>query len=121
MGPKTVVLTVFTVNCLIIPSASRILFGMTDAAQDALMDPSAITGWHFHVYFDEESRDKAWKLRELVEKHLKDKLTELGRFHEVGGFLKFFFRSKIYLDYFNNKFPKCIKTRKICKNQIFRK
>ncbi|KAI1701759.1 dopa 4,5-dioxygenase family domain-containing protein [Ditylenchus destructor] len=55
---------------------------MTDAAKDALVDPSAITGWHFHVYFDAESKEKAWILRELVEQHLKDKLTELGRFHE---------------------------------------
>ena len=45
------------------------------------LDPSAITSWHAHVYFDAASRDAAWTLRETIERELAGRL-EMGRFHE---------------------------------------
>ena len=40
-----------------------------------------IESWHAHVYFDEASRDAAWRLRERIVAHFGDRL-EMGRFHE---------------------------------------
>ena len=40
---------------------------------------SLIEDWHAHVYFDEESKDAAWSLREEIGKQFE---VELGRFHE---------------------------------------
>jgi len=51
------------------------------AAATKPMDPSAITGWHAHVYFDAASRDAAWALRELIEGALEGRIA-MGRFHE---------------------------------------
>ena len=45
------------------------------------LDPSAITSWHAHVYFDAASRDAAWTLRQLIDTELKGRV-QLGRFHE---------------------------------------
>lgn len=42
---------------------------------------TVIHSWHAHVYFDAASRDRAWALREMVERELGS-LVELGRFHE---------------------------------------
>lgn len=47
----------------------------------ATLQPSAITSWHAHVYFDAGSRDAAWALREQVTQALAGQV-ELGRFHE---------------------------------------
>ncbi len=47
----------------------------------ALIDPSVVTSWHAHVYFDAASRDAAWGLRELIATALAGRV-ELGRFHE---------------------------------------
>jgi len=38
-----------------------------------------IESYHAHVYFDAESRDRAWILREKIE---QDFDMEMGRFHE---------------------------------------
>lgn len=45
------------------------------------MDPSLIKSWHAHVYFDAESRDDAWALREAIEVELAAQMA-MGRFHE---------------------------------------
>lgn len=44
-------------------------------------DISEIQSWHAHVYFDAQSRDAAWALRQRIEAHFAGKL-EMGRFHE---------------------------------------
>lgn len=47
----------------------------------SLLDPTLITSWHAHIYFDADSRDAAWALRQ----HIQDALSghfEMGRFHE---------------------------------------
>ena len=43
--------------------------------------PSLIGSWHAHVYFDAASRDRAWALREVIQRELGG-LIEIGRFHE---------------------------------------
>jgi DOPA 4,5-dioxygenase len=43
--------------------------------------PSLIASWHAHVYFDAASRDRAWALREVIQRELAG-LVEIGRFHE---------------------------------------
>lgn len=40
---------------------------------------TAIKDWHAHVYFDPQTRDRAWALREKIEKAFT---IEMGRFHE---------------------------------------
>ena len=45
------------------------------------LDPSIITGWHAHVYFDAASRDAAWAMRETVGSALAGRV-QIGRFHE---------------------------------------
>jgi DOPA 4,5-dioxygenase len=45
------------------------------------LDPSIITGWHAHVYFDAASRDAAWAMRETVQAGLAGRV-QIGRFHE---------------------------------------
>jgi aromatic ring-cleaving dioxygenase len=42
-------------------------------------DLDRIEGFHAHVYFDEDSKDRAWALRELIEEKFN---IEMGRFHE---------------------------------------
>ena len=44
-------------------------------------DPTAITDWHAHVYFDAATRDAAWALRELIGAELTGRV-QIGRFHE---------------------------------------
>jgi aromatic ring-cleaving dioxygenase len=46
-----------------------------------LLNPSAITSWHAHVYFDGSSRDAAWALRGVIETELGSRI-QMGRFHE---------------------------------------
>jgi len=46
-----------------------------------LLDPSIISGWHAHVYFDAASRDAAWAMRETVQAELAGRV-QIGRFHE---------------------------------------
>ena len=41
--------------------------------------PPGIKDWHAHVYFDAATRDKAWALRERIEKSFE---IDMGRFHE---------------------------------------
>jgi aromatic ring-cleaving dioxygenase len=41
--------------------------------------PEAIQDYHAHVYFDADSRDVAWALREEIEDTFD---IEMGRFHE---------------------------------------
>lgn len=45
------------------------------------MDNSAIESWHAHVYFDAESREAAWTLREAINRRFDGEM-EMGRFHE---------------------------------------
>lgn len=45
------------------------------------LHPSTIQSWHAHVYFDADSRDAAWSLREVIEAELAGRI-EMGRFHE---------------------------------------
>jgi DOPA 4,5-dioxygenase len=47
----------------------------------ASLAPSLIGSWHAHVYFDAASRDRAWTLREVIQRELAG-LVEIGRFHE---------------------------------------
>lgn len=47
-----------------------------------VVDGSKITGWHAHIYFDGDSRDAAWQLRETIKKHIGDKVA-IGHFHEA--------------------------------------
>jgi aromatic ring-cleaving dioxygenase len=42
---------------------------------------SVIKSWHAHIYFDADSRDAAWVLRQVIEQELGASI-ELGRFHE---------------------------------------
>ncbi len=43
--------------------------------------PTRIDSWHSHVYFDPQTRDKAWALREKIVEHFAGRM-EMGRFHE---------------------------------------
>lgn len=56
------------------PSAS------IDAAMTQPRRPH-IDSWHAHVYFDADSRDAAWALRETILVELADAML-MGRFHE---------------------------------------
>lgn len=42
-------------------------------------DPAKISGYHAHVYFDADSKETAWALREKIEQTFD---MEMGRFHE---------------------------------------
>ena len=55
------------------------------------MSTPEIEDWHAHVYFDAESRDAAWALREKIEKAFD---IVMGRFHEkpVGPHPRFSFQ-----------------------------
>jgi aromatic ring-cleaving dioxygenase len=46
-----------------------------------LADPANIASWHAHIYFDADTRDTAWALRETIAAELGD-AVEIGRFHE---------------------------------------
>jgi aromatic ring-cleaving dioxygenase len=46
-----------------------------------LADPANIASWHAHIYFDADTRDSAWALRETIAAELGD-AVEIGRFHE---------------------------------------
>lgn len=41
----------------------------------------SITSWHAHVYFEAQTRDAAWALRETVAAQFAGRF-EMGRFHE---------------------------------------
>jgi aromatic ring-cleaving dioxygenase len=43
------------------------------------METPEIKDWHAHVYFDAATRDRAWALRERIEKSFE---INMGRFHE---------------------------------------
>jgi aromatic ring-cleaving dioxygenase len=45
------------------------------------LDVADIANWHAHVYFDADTRDAAWTLRNEIEARFGDVL-QLGRFHE---------------------------------------
>jgi aromatic ring-cleaving dioxygenase len=45
------------------------------------LHPSIIGSWHAHVYFDADSRQAAWALREVIGVALAGRM-DLGRFHE---------------------------------------
>ena len=47
----------------------------------SLLEPTSISSWHAHVYFDAQSREAAWAFREVIAERL-GKLVQLGRFHE---------------------------------------
>ncbi|MDN0084772.1 DOPA 4,5-dioxygenase family protein [Crenobacter sp. SG2305] len=47
----------------------------------AYLDVAGITSWHAHVYFNTNSRDVAWALREEVIARFGS-IAEVGRFHE---------------------------------------
>ena len=44
-------------------------------------ETGAIESWHAHVYFDADTRDKAWALRETIMRDFAGRM-EMGRFHE---------------------------------------
>ena len=44
-----------------------------------MLETSLIEDWHAHVYFDAESREAAWALREAIEAGFE---MAMGRFHE---------------------------------------
>ncbi|WP_323119055.1 DOPA 4,5-dioxygenase family protein [Burkholderia alba] len=46
-----------------------------------LLDTTAITSWHAHIYFDASRRDLAWAFRQTVDQRFGT-LLQLGRFHE---------------------------------------
>ncbi|WP_321878226.1 DOPA 4,5-dioxygenase family protein [Paraburkholderia bannensis] len=46
-----------------------------------LADPASIASWHAHIYFDDQTRDTAWALRETIAAEIGD-AVEIGRFHE---------------------------------------
>jgi aromatic ring-cleaving dioxygenase len=66
-----------------------------------LLDVSAISSWHAHVYFDGGSRDAAWALREQIEARFAGKL-QMGRFHErpVGPHPMWSYQLEFELPYF---------------------
>lgn len=45
------------------------------------IDPTEITGWHAHIYFDADTRDAAWALREIIDARWGN-IVQIGRFHE---------------------------------------
>ena len=45
------------------------------------LDVNSISSWHAHVYFDAESRDRAWAFREIIAATLGNRVS-MGRFHE---------------------------------------
>jgi len=45
------------------------------------LDVTRIQDWHAHVYFDADSREDAWKFREVVTGQFGG-TVEIGRFHE---------------------------------------
>ena len=47
----------------------------------ASLDPSLISSWHAHIYFDAASRDAAWRFREVIASEFGDRIR-IGRFHE---------------------------------------
>lgn len=46
-----------------------------------LLDPSLIRDWHAHIYFDEQSRETAWVLREAIAEKLGNHV-QIGHFHQ---------------------------------------
>lgn len=46
-----------------------------------ILNPELVDSWHAHVYFNADSRDAAWALREQVIAHFGD-TVDMGRFHE---------------------------------------
>ncbi|RBL83406.1 4,5-dioxygenase [Streptomyces cavourensis] len=46
-----------------------------------ILNPELVDSWHAHVYFNADSRDAAWNLREQVIAHFGD-TVDMGRFHE---------------------------------------
>lgn len=46
-----------------------------------ILDPAIVGSWHAHVYFNADSRDAAWALREQALAAFGDSI-EMGRFHE---------------------------------------
>lgn len=46
-----------------------------------ILDPAIVDSWHAHVYFNADSRDAAWALRELALDAFGDSI-QMGRFHE---------------------------------------
>ncbi|HEY6829229.1 MAG TPA: DOPA 4,5-dioxygenase family protein [Gemmatimonadaceae bacterium] len=47
----------------------------------AEFDIALIRGWHAHVYFDADTRDRAWAFREQLVSRFGAAI-EMGRFHE---------------------------------------
>lgn len=45
-----------------------------------ILDPAIVGSWHAHVYFNADSRDAAWALREQALAAFGDSI-EMGRFH----------------------------------------
>lgn len=54
---------------------------MADSAATTIRPVALIDSWHAHVYFDVDSRDAAWSLREAIAAGLAHHMA-LGRFHE---------------------------------------
>ena len=45
------------------------------------LDPTSITTWHAHVYFDATTRDSAWSFRQAITERFGS-VVRIGRFHE---------------------------------------
>jgi aromatic ring-cleaving dioxygenase len=43
-------------------------------------DPTAITGYHAHIYYDDASRERAARIRELIESNFK---VVMGRWRDM--------------------------------------
>lgn len=70
-------------ECFTAPCAGNGLdpIGLLRTGPMNAQQPSLITSWHAHVYFDAASRDAARALRERIVTELAGEM-ELGRFHE---------------------------------------
>ena len=45
-----------------------------------MIDPAGITGYHAHIYYDEGSRERAARIRELIEANFK---VVMGRWRDM--------------------------------------
>ena len=77
---------------------------MTGPAGGELLSIDQIEDWHAHIYFDADSRDAAWTLREQIEAEFD---IEMGRFHErpVGPHLRWSYQVLFRPELFSQLIP----------------
>lgn len=61
--------------------SSHIAAGVLQNAPMTYQPTESISSWHAHVYFDAQTRDAAWALREALAAEFAGRF-EMGRFHE---------------------------------------